>query len=565
MTPRLFTTVGKTSIVLAGVLAISGCYTSLQTRDASGSGSSSYDGQPTKTDGVLLTDAPAPADGTGSTIDVAHGSGGAGGAFAPAGGAIMPADANQGGAGGAPSGGAGGVPSSGAGGVAATGGGGGVMAAGGAGGSPLADTPIASGGTPPADGPSDSQPDVPTVVCNSVEHICNGTCVNNSALATCGPTECVTACQQPTGGSVTCNGTACVQSCPAGAQLCEGACIAQTAPCVGKCTGGQQYCASSNTCIAASACCSSSDCSGSKPYCSGGICVACTSDSQCGTNKVCNSTSNECVCASGTCGSTCQTCSGNTPYCSSNGTCVACTSDDQCGPNKVCSSTTNACACASGTCGSTCQTCSGGTTCQGGTCACPAGTSTCGGSSCVSTNDPTHCGSSCLNCGAGSTCPAGSCLCRQPNAANLVTNPNFDTQTDLQLSWNPTGGSTWINVDADGCPNSGSAQVPGGGVISQCIPASAGHTYYVGATHKDSDAGGLGGCFFAFELPGCAGAINAYDTNGFVGGNFSTWTSGSNSETAPAGTGAIYIECDGAGSSTIFDQFYVNADTLVGF
>jgi hypothetical protein len=124
MTPRLFTTVGKTSIVLAGVLAISGCYTSLQTRDASGSGSSSYDGQPTKTDGVLLTDAPAPADGTGSTIDVAHGSGGAGGAFAPAGGAIMPADANQGGAGGAPSGGAGGVPSSGAGGVAATGGGG---------------------------------------------------------------------------------------------------------------------------------------------------------------------------------------------------------------------------------------------------------------------------------------------------------------------------------------------------------------------------------------------------------------------------------------------------------
>jgi len=175
-------------------------------------------------------------------------------------------------------------------------------------------------------------------------------------------------------------------SCPTSApQNCDGTCIAQTAPCAGKCLGGQKYCPTSNTCINSSGCCSPADCSaggantiatctnntcgiacssasysmcgtsctdlnsdpnncrtcGSKcgtsiPKCMSGSCVQCLTTVDCSGNKVCSS--NQCICPNtdSACGAGCTACSGSTPRCSA-GSCVQCLTTADCAGNKVCS------------------------------------------------------------------------------------------------------------------------------------------------------------------------------------------------------------------------------------
>ena len=72
------------------------------------------------------------------------------------------------------------------------------------------------------------------------------TCAAASASATptsgsCGTSSC-TACIQPTGGSVTCDGTQCVPACPASMKLCAGTCIPSTTACSGVCPSGTHDC-----------------------------------------------------------------------------------------------------------------------------------------------------------------------------------------------------------------------------------------------------------------------------------------------------------------------------------
>ena len=188
-----------------------------------------------------------------------------------------------------------------------------------------------------------------TIVCASTQHLCSGTCVDNTSIQNCG-TRCSEPCTAPTGGTATCDGTTCSFSCSG------------TTP---------KMCAIAMTCIASSGCCTNADC----PAMSGG---------QTGT------------CDSGT--STCNYgCPSNTQSCTTNGTtsCIAaggCCKDSDCaGSCMTCNMSTHACGAAkseddptgrcagtcdaSGTCkskqGQTCNTVSGsmggcvtGTTCS---------------------------------------------------------------------------------------------------------------------------------------------------------------------------------------------------------
>lgn len=82
---------------------------------------------------------------------------------------------------------------------------------------------------------------------------------------------------------------------------------------------------------------------------------------------------------------------------------------------------------------------------------------------------------------------AGLLTAAPAQAANLLTNPGFDTSL---AGWTPSNSSqTWSNLDADGDPTSGSARavVAGsdaapflGTVLRQCVPVNAGDTYQAG-------------------------------------------------------------------------------------
>ncbi len=69
-----------------------------------------------------------------------------------------------------------------------------------------------SGGTSGSGGLGADAP----ATCGTGTHNCNGSCVSNYAPETCGPTECINSCKKPVGGSVTCDGTACVPNLSSG-------------------------------------------------------------------------------------------------------------------------------------------------------------------------------------------------------------------------------------------------------------------------------------------------------------------------------------------------------------
>jgi hypothetical protein len=141
--------------------------------------------------------------------------------------------------------------------------------------------------------------------CTGGTHLCGNQCVANDTNA-CGPSCAV--CTAPAGGTVTCNGTQCVQSCTTGGYTaCSNACVneatdpANCGMCANACTGGTPVCVNSGCvqCTSGMQCGPSNtpqscignqwvnqtQCSGTLPVCTGGNCVACTSGTQCnGTN-----------------------------------------------------------------------------------------------------------------------------------------------------------------------------------------------------------------------------------------------------------------------------------------
>ena len=386
--PRSKMTKAKTSLtLLTAVLALSGCYKALHATahtDGSGPDTGGVDAQFSPIDALTST------GGRGGSGDAS--SGGSGGSVGVD--ALVTGSDDSSSSGGTSGSGGVGVdaPMTGSGGTS------GSADASGSGGIGV-DAPTSTGGRSGSGGASGSGGvgvDAP-ITCSSGYHNCNGTCVSNLALATCGLTECISACQAPTGGGVTCNGTACVPSCPTSApQNCDGTCIAQTAPCGGKCLGGQKYCSTSNTCISSSGCCSPADCSAgganTVAICTNSTCgIACSSASysMCGTSCTdLSSDSNNCR----TCGSRCGT---STPKCLS-GTCVQCLTTGDCSGNKVCSGNQCTCPNTDGACGAGCTACSGSTLrCSGGTCvqcltaADCSGNKVCSGNECVA---PLACG-----------------------------------------------------------------------------------------------------------------------------------------------------------------------------
>ena len=82
------------------------------------------------------------------------------------------------------------------------------------------------------------------VVCGSGTHLCGSSCVSDTAVTSCGSS--CTACAVPTGGSATCSGGVCGQSCPSGMTLCGGACIALTT--TANCGACGVACSSGQTC-----------------------------------------------------------------------------------------------------------------------------------------------------------------------------------------------------------------------------------------------------------------------------------------------------------------------------
>lgn len=173
-------------------------------------------------------------------------------------------------------------------------------------------------------------------------------------------------------------------SCSVGYYVCNGTCVASSAPCAGICPTGRKYCAGANTCVPASGCCSATDCPvagantvatctsevcgiscssakltlcgdacvdlladpvncrtcGNKcgagaPRCSAGSCVQCTAAADCGGNRACSG--NQCVCPNtdGACGATCTPCVTPAPRCQA-GACVGCISVDDCPSGYSC-------------------------------------------------------------------------------------------------------------------------------------------------------------------------------------------------------------------------------------
>jgi hypothetical protein len=93
-------------------------------------------------------------------------------------------------------------------------------------------------------GVSDAAPDPSTVdsgppACQAGSHNCNGACVDNKQVSSCGPVACDT-CPDIKGGTPTCDGTVCGGMCPAGQKLCMTECIPTAANCVTSCLAGAE-------------------------------------------------------------------------------------------------------------------------------------------------------------------------------------------------------------------------------------------------------------------------------------------------------------------------------------
>jgi hypothetical protein len=151
-------------------------------------------------------------------------------------------------------------------------------------------------------------------------------------------------------------------------------------------------------------------------------------------------------------------------------------------------------------------------------------------------------------------------VCRSPSAGNLIQNSGFSTSLS---SW--TGSATWQGLDADGCPNSGSALVQGNvsGAPSQCVQVAAYQSYYFGLSVYSSTTFDQSECELDFfhdtacstdwAIGEGAVRIGPQGTNSTTG-----WHSYSGTTTAPMDAVSASIGC-WPGSHLIYvDQVYLN-------
>ncbi|HEX2573668.1 MAG TPA: outer membrane exchange protein TraA family protein [Polyangia bacterium] len=242
-------------------------------------------------------------------------------------------------------------------------------------------------------------PDTHTCLeCSRDEHCLHGTvCQNNR----CTPCAADNACA---GSSCNCcpSGTRCAMLSPESMPTCV-ECTQDV-----DCPTGRRCDTTIGRCVESFPDCNTRDrcgpqcrrCPDDRPYCLlGEVCVACTSDVDCGAGKFCHSGQCDACVVDRRCGVRCLSCGGDTPFCqTSDGTagkarCVGCTNDKDC-PGGRCDTATN-------TCTPTCTvTCPAGQLCHGDRCVECYGNSQCPcGSSCDVTT-----GSCVPKCGDSSDC-----------------------------------------------------------------------------------------------------------------------------------------------------------------
>lgn len=249
-------------------------------------------------------------------------------------------------------------------------------------------TSRADGGAADRPQASDSRGVVQDPDCSPGQHKCNGTCVSNAEIASCG--NACEPCIAPQGGRATCDGFKCGSECPEGQRDCLGTCQPKDAPC-GGCEMGKNPC--NGTCVEAT----------SLEAC-GSACRKCPNDPN-GTAK-CDGDKCELACKPGfhACGDRCAP--DNDPQ--------------SCGTSCTpCSTPTGGTAtCENGTCSATCpgtlvlckDACiASGTPCNG---ECDPGTKRCG-NRCVPVDDVNFCASDCTACkpprNAAAKCTGGMC------------------------------------------------------------------------------------------------------------------------------------------------------------
>ena len=129
----------------------------------------------------------------------------------------------------------------------------------------------------------------------------------------------------------------------------------------------------------------------------------------------------------------------------------------------------------------------------------------------------------------------------QAQPANRFQNPEFD---DVFTPWVSSGGLSAI--DADGCPDSGSANAPFSmpvliSYVAQCVEVTAGETLHAAMQARSSRAFVAGSFRFTFiSEPACAGSeVQTIDTP--IAPLDTTWQRFHGSATVPAGASSAAL------------------------
>lgn len=437
--------------------------------------------------------------------------------------------------------------------------------------------------------------------CNMGYHPCGAACVSNMDVATCGPSSC-TACVAPTGGgTVTCNGTACVPACPPGKQLCMGACIDMGLACAGTCPMNQRACPDTfckpNDVTACGASCSVCPVpANGAATCDGVACgftctsgykkcgTSCIPDASCCTDPDCPLVVNGTVtCDNGTCKTTCNTAMG---YKACNAACIP---NANCCVDRDCANPSNGVGvCTAGTCGVSCnlgyQGCNA--TCILNSACCspadcmapPNGTATCQTNMCGFTCTAPH-----RTCPL--TCPApGNCCadefqvvdvdnnyspdCQQ----NLLSNAQFASTANLWTAAPPNLVTTWRPADANGSASSGSLEVNFAQTTSvnsvsgatQCVRITGAQNYSVFGRYFIPSGQGVAGNasvqVLTYASLDCTGANNGVYNSPSWGAGTDVWTPGAFSFTAPAlaASARVRLNVTKPGGSGAFSILYDN-------
>ena len=272
-----------------------------------------------------------------------------------------------------------------------------------------------------------------TCECPAGQHLCNGSCVSNTLVTSCG--DSCTPCPAAPGGTPTCVAGRCGINCGA-LTACGNSCfdVQTDAAHCGDCTTA---CPRGESCVAGRCACPTGEhrCAGrcvrndSPATCGEMACSACTAPP--GATATCDGKSCGFTCTTGSmCKTGCADLRTDNSHC---GTCEnLCMDGRTCQAGQcLCPPTLHECngKCVKNdalACGDTCTRCSmpeGGTvSCNGTSCvpACPAGTHDCGGA-CVPDASGSQCGPDCVQCPGT---PAGVPVCRG-GACAIACEPGY--------------------------------------------------------------------------------------------------------------------------------------------